>query len=188
MKKSVILISLIFFVSELIAQPARPKQAFELEVDPIAYLLNGYSLHGIYHRNHLRFDLGVYGIEQPEFAHGNEGFEVKNQGVGLKVNYLFKDVQGFYAGVDGGYASTQATFNKTGEKDTGHSYSLGVHAGYRFFPFLRSDGFLKGLYINPWAGIGYSFIYDEVKFPAESFKENKTTFFPTIHIGYRFSK
>ena len=188
MKKSVILIGLIFFVSQLMAQSTRAKQAFELEVDPIAYLLKGYSLHGIYHRNHLRFDVGVYGIEPPEFAHGNEGFTVKNQGVGIKVNYLFKDVQGFYAGLDGGFGSTQATFKKTEEKDTGHSYSLDVHAGYRIFPFLHAEGFLKGFYLNPWAGFGYDFIYDKVKMSSQPFKQSKTTFFPTIHLGYRFSK
>ena len=186
MKKLLILFVLV--AHQLSGQPAKPSRSFEIEIDPIAYMMNGYSVHGIYHRKHLRFDLGVYGIEQPEFAHGNEGFTVLTQGFGLKVNYLFKDVKGLFVGADAGYASNRATFDETGEKDTGHNISVGVHTGFRFFPFMKSEGFAQGLYISPWAGIGYNLTHDKIKFAFKEFRETPMSFFPTIHIGYRFVK
>lgn len=160
------------------------KKTFEIEVDPIAYILNGYSVHGIYNHNHFRFDLGYYGIETPGKLTGNEKYNIRSTGFGIKANYMIKKVNGFYAGVDLGYGETLATENETKLKDTGHTLSIGTHVGYRIFIFPHHRNALNGLYLTPWAGISYNHVYDKIKFT--NYKDSKLGYFATFHIGYRF--
>ncbi|MBS1636143.1 MAG: hypothetical protein JST26_09520 [Bacteroidetes bacterium] len=160
------------------------KKTFELEVDPIAYALKGYSVHGIYNHNHFRFDLGFYGIETPGELTGNKGFTVRNSGFGLKANYMFRKVNGFYGGVDLGYGKTIATETESNLKDTGHNISVGTHIGYRFFLFPRQHNALHGLYLTPWAGISYNYAHDAITLG--NYKESSLGYFATFHVGYRF--
>ncbi|WP_247235442.1 porin family protein [Telluribacter sp. SYSU D00476] len=187
MKK--IYLSLLFaFVSTLTwAQDQPIRHTFAVEVDPIAYLLKGYSVHGIYQPGRWAFDLGVYGIGVPEAFHGNEGFDVKQQGYGLKANYSFrKSGAGLFAGIGGGNGTTKAKHRESGAEDTGHSWSVGPQVGYRFFFKKPKDGQARGLYITPWASVDYQFQNDKVKFSNLDFKEGRFTPFATIHLGYRF--
>lgn len=160
------------------------KKTWEIEVDPIAYLLNGYSVHGVYNHNHLRFDAGIFGIEQPASLTGKKDFKVMTRGFGLKVNYLIKKVNGAYAGVDFGYATNEVTLKEDGQKDTGHNLSVGAHLGYRFFLFPRQKNLLQGFYLTPWAGISYNHVYDKVNL--RNYEEGNLGFFATFHLGYRF--
>lgn len=160
------------------------RKTIEVEVDPIAYALKGYSLHGIYAHKRLRFDLGVFGIEQPGSITGNKDFTTMTRGFGLKVNYIITGIRGLYAGLDAGYAANDVKDKNTMQTDIGHNLSLGAHAGYRFFLFPKKSNFLSGLYITPWAGISYNHVYDEVKLTG--YKEGNVGYFATVHIGYRF--
>lgn len=166
------------------AQKQVLSRTIEIEVDPIAYALKGYSVHAIQNFKHLRVDLGLYGIEQPASFTGNKGFETMTRGAGLKVNYLIRDVQGFYTGIDAGYAVNEVRHTESGATDKGHHLSLGVHAGYRVFLFPRSNKWLSGFYLTPWAGISYNHVYDKIRL--NDYKEGKTGYFATMHIGYRF--
>ena len=159
-------------------------KTWELEVDPLAYLLHGYSVHGIYNHKHLRFDAGIFGIEQPAAITGKKDFKVITRGFGLKVNYMIKKVNGMYAGLDLGYAANEVTFKESDRTDTGHNLSLGAHAGYRFFMFPQKANALGGIYLTPWAGISYNHVYDAVKL--DNYKERALGFFATFHLGYRF--
>ncbi len=176
----------IFLCSQLVAQnnSLSFRKTFEIEIDPIAYMLNGYSLHGIYNHKHLRFDFGYYGIETPGKLTGNENYRIRSTGFGLKVNYLIKKINGFYAGTDLGYGETIATENETKANDTGHNLSFGMHLGYRFFLFPHQHKALRGLYLTPWAGISYNHVHDKIKFT--NYKDSKLGYFATFHIGYRF--
>jgi len=184
MKKLIIVLALIS--SQLMAQKdsLRFKKTFEIEIDPIAYMLKGYSIHGIYNYKHLRFDLGYYGIETPGKLTGNENYNIKSTGFGIKANYLIKKVNGFYTGIDLGYCESIATENESKLNDTGHNISLGTHIGYRIFLFPLQKNVLNGLYLTPWAGISYNHVYDKIKF--ENYKDSKFGYFATFHIGYRF--
>jgi hypothetical protein len=184
MKKLIIVLALIS--SQLMAQKdsLRFKKTFEIEVDPLAYLLKGYSVHGIYNHNHLRFDLGYFGIEIPGEWIGNENYTIRNTGFGLKINYMLKKVNGLYSGIDFGYGETTATENESKLQDKGHNLSLGTHLGYRIFLFPNQKNALNGLYLTPWAGISYNHVYDKIKF--ENYKNSKLGYFATFHIGYRF--
>ncbi|MEM1115261.1 MAG: hypothetical protein AAF845_03755 [Bacteroidota bacterium] len=46
----------------------------EVEADPIAYALSGYSGHVGYVAGRARASVGVFAADAPEFFHGNEGW------------------------------------------------------------------------------------------------------------------
>lgn len=168
------------------AQTSSPR--LELEVDPIAYALNGYSFHAIVVKNRVRTDLGVFGIEQPEGYSGNNGYHIKSKGVGMKVNYLVDAKQHWFAGIGFGYANNQVRLNETGETVQQGVASVGVHAGYRWFMFPQKSNALRNLYVTPWMSIDYNTTTNRIKFEDSGYKQKSFTLFPTVHIGYRFSK
>ncbi|MCK6611137.1 MAG: hypothetical protein L6Q78_08855 [Bacteroidia bacterium] len=182
-----LVIALVLLASPLLSQPQTlsVKPAFELEIDPLAYALKGYSLHGIVQLKQTRFDLGTYGIETPGKLTGNEGFSVRTTGFGIKVNQLFGTVKGVYTGIDFGYAETTAIHEKTQLQDQGHSLSLGAHLGYRYFPFLKKSNALRGIYLTPWAGISYTQPYDKINLT--TYTNNRLGYFAALHLGYRFN-
>lgn len=178
----------LFFLSLLAvnAQDKKLKNSLEIEVDPIAYILKGYSAHGIYQANHFRYDLGVFGIEQPESYHGNKGYSLMSRGVGAKVTYLIKGIPGFYTGLGSGLAFHEAKNTTSLEKAHGTSASIGIILGYRlFFKNVKSPD-LKGLYLTPWASFDYNYHFKKIAFENYDFNMKTFSIFPTIHIGYRF--
>lgn len=85
-------------------QPARAS-AFhaDAEIDPTAYVLDGFSIYVGLGWKRWRFDLGNYGMALPRFAHGNSDYDVSFAGFGAKVQYfLFAERAGPFVGVDGG--------------------------------------------------------------------------------------
>jgi hypothetical protein len=159
---------------------------FELESDPIAFALKGYSLHGIYVYQNLRTDLGIFGIEQPESYSGNEGFQIQSAGVGLKVNYLLNEAQTWFAGVGTGYSENNITFKESGEKHVHKLFGIGVHIGYRWFMFNKSESAFRNLYLTPWASIDYNKPLNSVSFAQQNYTQQTWSVFPTVHIGYKF--
>lgn len=186
MRRLFFILMFVTLASALKAQKTKLKNAWELEIDPIAYLLNGYSAHGIYQVNHLRYDLGVFGIEQPESYHGNKGYSLMSRGLGAKATYLIKGIPGFYTGLGAGLAFHDAQNTTTLEKADGTSASLGIILGYRlFFKNVKSPD-LKGFYITPWASFDYNWHFRKIDFANYDFKQKAFSIFPTIHLGYRF--
>lgn len=184
MKKMIVVLVLGF--TQAWAQQEVKGRKVELEIDPIAYALKGYSFHGIFAPQRWRFDLGIYGIQQPEFFHGNKGFDVYTYGVGTKAMYVLKGLQGFYVGLGSGYSVTEATQQSTGIKKQEHTMDFGPLIGYRFFLMKDKEGNPKGLYISPWVSVGYNYHFDRIEFEGVDYKSSDWTVFPTIHIGYRF--
>jgi hypothetical protein len=146
--------------------------------------LNGYSIHVIYAHTNFRYDVGVFGIEQPTFLSGNKNYKATSNGIGIKVNYLFKPMSGFYTGLDITTGKTEILSKTNGDSDTNHDVAIGTHAGYRFFLFRKKEGFFKRIYLTPWLGISYDYFYDKAKF--KDYKEQDISYFATVHIGYRF--
>ncbi len=174
---------LLMLGQQAIAQTEDVNDHMEIEIDPIAYAMHGFSLHGIYNINRFRLDFGAYGIEYPGELKGNNGYSTMTRGLGIKGNYLIKSIKGMYAGVDCGFAANNVTARESMKNDMGHSISMGIHAGYRIFLFPKQPGFLSGLYVTPWAGVSYDHIIDKVKF--SGYKQNNIGYFATFHIGYR---
>ena len=183
-------IALIVFIScsltySLTAGEKNKSGRIELEVDPIAYILNGYSLHVIYVKNKIRTDLGVFGILQPEGFGGNKGFIVKTQGTGLKVNYLLNKTQTWFAGVGLGYSGNNIEVQETKESQTQKLLGVGIHVGYRWYPVRKSEKAYKNIYLAPWSSIDYNMVLNDVNFENHQYKQKPISFFPTLHIGYK---
>jgi hypothetical protein len=179
----------ILFISSIVcsrAQENKLRSDWEIEVDPIAYILKGYSLHGIYQSNHLRYDLGVFGIQQPEKYHGNEGYTLISRGFGAKLTWLIKGIPGFYTGLGSGLAFHEAKNNVSKEKADATSTSIGALIGYRFFFRNLKSPDIKGFYVTPWVSFDYNYYTRKFDFADYTFRTSTFSIFPTIHLGYRF--
>lgn len=187
MKKLVLLTPLLLVCLFGKAQDKPKTSTFAFEVDPIAYLLHGYSVHGVYQPNRWSLDFGLYGLRVPEKFHGNEGFTTTSRGYGLKVNYsLQSSGKGFFTGVGAGNGTTLAKHRESGAEGTGHSWSIRPQFGYRLFLQEGAAGKVRGFYITPWISLDYQFQHDKIKFNNLDYKESRITPFATIHVGYRF--
>lgn len=154
---------------------------FDVDIDPIAFALNGFSFHGGYTTGAYRFDLGVFGLDIPEWLHGNEDFDTSFKGAGWKVDRFFKGyADGFFAGIDGGIQRLNVTHKATDADKDRLQYMLGIRGGYRW-----NTG-LGNLFITPWLGLGYLLNAEDIEIDGDVFEASPFTPFPTIHVGWRF--
>lgn len=160
---------------------AAPAQ-FEVEADPIAYGLKGFSGHighGVFN-DYSRIQVGGFGAETPEFFHGNEGFTQSSRGVTVKLDHFFKrGHKGWFVGADGDYSRVRYKWNATGASTGRNLAALGPRAGYRF-------GIGDHLYIVPWVSTNYVFNAHNVALSGNTFKEKSFRVFPTVHVGWKF--
>ncbi|NML21252.1 autotransporter outer membrane beta-barrel domain-containing protein [Pseudoflavitalea sp. G-6-1-2] len=193
MKQLLLLMTVLCVSASIYAQQATEKKKghIELEVDPIAYFLKGYSFHAGYQLNRIRYDVGVFGLETPEAFTSNDDYLEKSNGVGIKADYLLgKKAGGFFVGLEADYTWTKVSIKKsTVPSQTGEAFAAGIRGGYRIM-FGRSANAQKGFYLTPWIGIDRIFHTKNVHFPAQGtrakYKQEDWRFFPTIHLGWRF--
>jgi hypothetical protein len=153
---------------------------FDVEVDPLAYLLRGHSLHIGLRVSRLRFDLGTFGLMVPEFIHGQKSFEDTASGYGAKADvYLFAPQSGLFVGVESSLTQQQITDEESDVRATFWAWSAGVRAGYQFE--LPAEFFIK-----PWIGIGHRFGHDDIEVAGRVFHQSPLLVFPTVHVGYVF--
>jgi len=158
--------------------PERPLHA-DLELDPTAYALDGFSLHAGIGLRALRLDLGVFGLRVPEFVHRQPDFEEDFDGYGLKLQYFPNTEQrGVFVGVDGAYSRAYVRLSGSQLAARDHQLVLGIHAGFRF-------DIAAGFYGTPWLGVGYAFGADDVALDGKTFSANPLVVFPALHLGYR---
>jgi hypothetical protein len=150
----------------------------DVEVDPTAYILDGFSLHAGLGWNAFRLDLGVFAMAVPRAVHGQDGFDQSFDGYGLKFQWFpFHKQSGLFTGVDAGMARSLITRRENQLAHRDRQASVGIHGGYR----LEITG---GLYATAWLGLGYAVGTEEVVLDDRTFKPNPWTVFPAIHIGY----
>lgn len=172
-------LSSVFFVLVLFhLSAAQASRGFEVEIDPLAYFMKGYSLHGAVTFDRSRVDLGVFGLEVPQAVHGNDNYKYSFTGFGLKYDIFGSKLDGVFFGIDGGYVRGRFEHTPTGEVIYRDQFGIGPRIGYRF----GADG----LYISPWISVSYVFGGKEVKLGGETFQSPPIQIFPTVHIGYRF--
>ncbi len=154
---------------------------FDVEIDPLAYAVKGHSLHVGIWLDQLRLDLGSFGLEIPEFAHGQKGFTSSFSGFGTKADWFFhRDRDGWFLGLEAGLA--RVTIARPQEQLAAQhlQISMGARAGYRW---TLVDSF----YVEPWIGVGYALGAKDVQLGQERFENNPLVIFPTIHIGYQIN-
>lgn len=160
--------------------PVQERLLVDVELDPIAYALDGHSVHVGLTLGHWRFDLGAFGLELPTWAHGNDGFTASFSGFGVKAQlYLDAPASGPFVGVGLGLARTLVERDGTDLADRSRALSAGLELGW-LIPIV------EGLYLKPWVGIGWAFGTEDVVLGDERFEANPLQIFPTVHLGYRF--
>lgn len=162
------------------AKPASSGLHLDLETDPTAFVFRGYSLHAGVGYDHLRLDVGAYAMDLPGFMESNKGFESSFRGAGAKLQlFLFDEQKGGFVGIDSGISHLRVDLAGTDHHASQNQVSTGVNLGWRFaLPY--------GLYATPWLGISYSFGANEMTVDGNGYHPNAVTFFPAVHVGYRF--
>lgn len=157
-----------------------PTFHLDVEVDPTAYVLNGYSLHVGLGLDRFRLDLGAYAIGMPEAFHGNKGFDASMHGFGAKLHWFpFDEQKGGFVGVGAGIGKTLVSLRDTDLATERSSFSAGAEAGWRF-------DLGAGFYATPWVSLDYGFDAKDVQLGGETFATDKWSVFPAVHFGRRF--
>ena len=154
--------------------------ALDLEVDPTAYVMSGYSVHAGIGWKRFRVDLGTFAMDLPEFLHGNEGFEASFAGAGVKLQYFPLAAQrGLFVDVGLGVTRREVTLVETGTTRRDTAASIGASIGYRFtLP--------HGFYATPWIGANVDLEDGHLMVDGRTFSTPSVTPFAAIHLGYRF--
>lgn len=162
-----------------------PKPRLEIETDPLAYLLRGYSVHAAITYGGLRTSVGTYGIQTPDFLKGNDAFYVFTSGFDFKTDYRFGSVNGFYAGIQTTYSRDRIGLKGVTDREDLWGLNIGVRGGYRFM-FGKLENQYRGFYITPWVALMYNPSAKTVQWGTAEYKQASWVPFPTIHLGWRF--
>ncbi len=161
---------------------------YDVEVDPIAYALGGFSVHaGIRHAS-FRFDLGAFAAQAPEWFHGSKGVSAYQSGFGLKCDYrFFADQHGWFVGAEAATVRVQLQPTDGGRAQQQRTYNVGLRTGWEFeLPY--------GFYVVPWIGVGASLGGEDATMLVATgdrevtWKHKVLVVFPTVHIGWRGGK
>jgi hypothetical protein len=152
----------------------------DVEVDPLAYALQGHSVHVGVGTGHFRFDLGAFGLELPAWAKPNAAFDAGFSGFGAKAHaHWFEDGTGPFAGVGLGAVRTVVQHRETGIAARDASVGVGVEVGW-LVPLVA------GLYVKPWIGVSRTLGAEDFTVDGERFEAVRWQVFPTVHLGYVF--
>lgn len=172
----------LFFCVPFFLGPVTTQAQWEVESDPTAYALNGFSAH-VGHPvfdGRLRLQVGAFGAETPEWIHANSGFTEDSRGGTFKIDFFpLRPLSGLFVGADSNYSQVRYELEETHERTYRNMVGLGPRVGYRF-----NVG--KHLYLSPWASLDYQFNAKDVSISGKTFHEKKYSLFPAVHVGWRF--
>jgi len=152
----------------------------DAEVDPTAYVLDGYSLHVGVGYKRLRVDLGAYAMKVPVALHGEDNLDISFDGYGVKLQYfLFAEQRGGFVGVDAGIARRTVARPEMQLAVRNTEVGVGVNFGWRF-------AITNAFYATTWLGLGYGFNPHTVMLGDAKYEPSRFTVFPAVHLGYRF--
>lgn len=152
----------------------------DIDIDPIAYALNGFSVHAGFNTQYIRYDIGLFGIEVPEAFHGNEGFYNYMWGAGAKADYYFKGTNsGLFTGFGIDLTNSRVHLDETGSESTAIQFAAGLNIGYKI-------SITNHLFVKPWFGLSYLFNSEDVVVDGRTFEQASIRPFPTVHIGWMF--
>lgn len=184
MKKLKLIIGLL-----LLSIPSANAQSnnLEIELDPLAYILGGFSGHIAYAFKNQRIQFGVAGLALPESFQSNEGITERFVALpSLKWDYFFgkEDAShGFFAGPTIDYLFM--TYKSVTDEVKGSNLNLGIRGGYKFDLFKKNK-ILSGLYLTPWLGLSYNVLSNDIELDNKIYLTNRLTVFPTFHLGWAF--
>lgn len=154
-----------------------------VESDPVAFALNGHSIHLGYQFKNIRVQLGSFSANYPDMILKNKNFEVVKGGYGFKIDLWGASREGLFVGID--YNKTKAKYQlQTKSTETERKLELlGPRLGYRYF-------WGQSFYLSSWVGIyknlNHSSEDANITIDGEVYEQEEFTVFPAIHIGYQF--
>jgi len=162
------------------ALPATAKPRLDVELDPLAFALNGFSVHAGLRVRHFRFDVGAFGAELPAFMLSDDAFSSRFSGFGVKFDYHLRDrVGGPFVGLSAGRVINTVIHEPSGLAQSRAVHEVSARVGYEF-------DLVWGLYVVPWVSVGASFGSREVTVDDDTLEaRGPITVFPTVHLGYR---
>ncbi len=164
-----------------------------VEIDPIAFLYNGLSVHVRYQPMFSeRFVVGAggYALDLPQQIidfnpeNRNEGWKMRIRSAYMIYGELYAKTanHGWFIGEQIGFQSFKVSNSRefTGSA-TFNNLLLMTFAGYSWYPGKGS------FYLKPWVGLGYTEKVDGIT-KAGTLKYDIAPLFPylTVHIGYTF--
>ncbi len=182
MRSTIVAIILLILLSSIKTIEAQDKSShFDIEVEPVAYILNGAGITGQYHTGDWHYAIEIFGLEVPESLHGNERFTASVMGAEFHAERYFQESsQGFYIGPEFGVGELEVTHVSSGVTEKHINYSVGIRAGYRWPTGLGA------LYLNPVAGMSYTLNSKDIDIRNETFETGPLTPFATVGIGWSF--
>lgn len=183
MRCHVVLLHIVAFLvlpNIAVAQP--DGQHFDVEVEPIAYILGGAGGHVGYQRGSWNYTVEAFGLDLPEALHGNEGFNAELLGLEFHTERSLREGPGgFYVGPEVSVSHLAVTNAASGETERRVGYSIGVRGGYRWYTGLGN------LYLSPVVGLSYSLNAEPIRIGDESFDTAAFGPWGTVGIGWSFS-
>lgn len=172
------------FLTLGLARPALAGESrIEIEVDPIAYALGGYSFHLGPALGSWKFDFGVAATDltqsQTALVYSNDNFKTKFESFGAKIDYIGSDQIGLHVGAQWDYAKFTYASTRNNQSAENAVQSFGLRIGYRFG---------RGtFYADPWIGFIQNYGGSgDVNVGGETYKQPRFQVFPTVHLGMRF--
>ena len=154
----------------------------DVEVDPLAYVLSGYSVHAGVRYRRFRFDLGAFGLDVPTGLATNPDLDERFDGFGVKADYRFATGRWVpFAGLSASRVLLRLT-----EKDTQRAAST-----WLFAPAVRVGleiAVVAGFYLSPWVSLGYMLPHDVELVGDEIYEPSPWGVFPTVHLGWRAAR
>jgi hypothetical protein len=161
------------------SEPPAPVEV-DVEIDPIAYVASGYSLHVGLGRGRYRLGLGAFAAALPQVFHGNDGFDVGMHGFGAKLDVFWRGERaGPFAGLEAGLVDLAVVDQASSTLDRGNRFLAGARIGWRF-------ALPAAFYATPWVGVGYAFGASDRTIAGRPFSDSPLVVFPTLHVGRVF--
>jgi hypothetical protein len=184
----VLTVSLLLAADRALADDTNVGTAFRLsgEVDPVPFFEHGFSVHAaVKPGNGLRFTLGTFGLTVPTPASGsaNDGWNAKQRAIEVSASYSILDVgkSSLYGGL---YLFAQRwSYERVDVAGNVVSYwvSPAPALGFQWLPWG------KGLYIVPWAALGFPIRGSAPRLGGRVYDEPKLFPVLALHLGYEFA-
>jgi hypothetical protein len=163
---------------------------FDVELDPFAYLFEGYSLHVGLRTSQVRVDLGAFAAKYPAMLSANPDLEGRGRGAGLKVDWrpfqrpeissrwLTELGRGAFVGASTSYAWLDVRDPVTTISASQFHIHTALRAGW-------DVPIAAGFYVVPWASVAYVFGAEPIALGNQTWDTHQISLFATVHAGWR---
>jgi hypothetical protein len=153
-----------------------------VEIDPIAFALDGFSLHVGQSVRRVRGDAGIFGIDVPKSFEANSGWTTRARGAGLKLDFVSAESDSWFAGIVSNVTHAEHTLQRTSHTVRDTQLTFGPRLGYRWFP----SGAASSFYLSPWVSADYAPNARALTVDGATYVPSRWQLFPTVHLGWRF--